>query len=56
MDLVVATYGRGFFILDGIGPLRGLAEASDEKLRVFDSPTAWRFLPRQSIKSEPGSW
>ena len=54
-DLVVATYGRGFFILDGIGPLRGLAEASGEKLRVFDSPTAWRFLPRQSIKSEPGS-
>ena len=54
-DLVVATYGRGFYILDGIGPLRALADASDDPLRVFDSPTAWRFLPRQSIKSEPGS-
>lgn len=54
-DLVVATYGRGFYILDGIGPLRDLAEASNDPLRVFDSPAAWRFLPRQSIKSEPGS-
>ncbi len=54
-DLVVATYGRGFYILDGIGPLRGLADPPESGLRVFDSPTAWRFLPTQSIKSEPGS-
>ncbi len=54
-DLVVATYGRGFWILDGIGPLRELADPPGDGLTVFDSPTAWRFLPAQSIKSEPGS-
>ena len=54
-DLVVATYGRGFYILDGVGPLRALADTPGDPLRVFDSPAAWRFLPRQSIKSEPGS-
>ncbi len=54
-DLVVATYGRGFYILDGIGPLRELADPPTEGIRAFDAPTAWRFLPTQSIKTEPGS-
>lgn len=55
-DLVAATYGRGFWILDGIGPLRELAEdRADPSFRVFGSGTTWRFLPRQTIKSEPGS-
>ncbi len=55
-DLVVATYGRGFFILDGIGPLRELADRpEDTPLRVFAPPVAWRFLPKQTIKAEPGS-
>ncbi len=54
-DLVVATYGRGFWILDGIGPLRDLAASGSGPFRVFPSPTAWRFLPRQTIKTEPGS-
>ena len=53
-DLVVATYGRGFWILDGIGPLRELAGSDPEPFRVFDSGTAWRFLPTQGIKTEPG--
>lgn len=59
-DLAVATYGRGFFILDDLGPLRALADpgfaASPEApLRVFDPPPAWRFLPKQQPKTEPGS-
>ena len=54
-DLVAATYGRGFFILDGIGPLRALADPSPEALRVFPPAAVYRFLPRQTIKSEPGS-
>ncbi len=56
-DLVAATYGRGFFILDGIGPLRALAREGEGAggLRVFEGPPAWRFLQRQTIKSEPGS-
>ena len=59
-DLAVATYGRGFFILDDVGPLRALAEApgspgAEAPLRVFDPPPAWRFLPKQQVKTEPGS-
>lgn len=54
-DLAAATYGRGFYILDGIGPLRELAAPTDEPLRVFEPPPAWRFLPRQGPKTEPGS-
>ncbi len=54
-DLVAATYGRGFFILDDIGPLRALADPPSEPLRVFAPAAAYRFLPRQAIKSEPGS-
>ena len=54
-DLVAATYGRGFYILDDIGPLRALADPSPDPLRVFPPPAAYRFLPRQTIKSAPGS-
>lgn len=60
-DLAIATYGRGFFILDDLGPLRALAEAPgspgspEPPLRVFDPPPAWRFLPKQQVKTEPGS-
>lgn len=54
-DVVVATYGRGFWILDGVGPLRDLASPGAEPFRVFPSGIAWRFLPRQTIKTEPGS-
>lgn len=54
-DLVAATYGRGFWILDDIGPLRALGEPSSEPLTAFAPPAVYRFLPRQTIKSEPGS-
>ena len=43
-DLVVATHGRGFFVLDGIGPLEHVAEASGDSLQVFPiaNVTRWR--------------
>ncbi len=52
-DLVVGTYGRGFYILDNIGPLReltGQVLASDH--HVFDIRPAYRFQSIQSIKTE----
>src|SRR5262245_1309208 len=43
-DLVVATYGRGFFILDDITPLRTLtAETLDEAAHLFPPRPAYRF-------------
>ncbi len=43
-DLVVATYGRGFWILDDITPLRELAPAVTGKdLHLFAPRSAYRF-------------
>ena len=42
-DLVVATHGRGFWILDDITPLRQLDAASDGQAAILFKPTtAWR--------------
>ncbi len=45
-DLVVATYGRGFFILDDLTPLRQLTP------EVLDSP-AHLFVPRPAYRLQP---
>jgi photosystem II stability/assembly factor-like uncharacterized protein len=43
-DLVVATYGRGFWILDDITPLRTLAQASArEDVHLFAPRPVYRF-------------
>ena len=43
-DLVVATYGRGFYILDDIGPLRALrASVLDGDAHLFAPRDAYRF-------------
>ena len=55
-DLVVATYGRGFYILDDITPLRELdagTVASD--LELFEPRLAHRFRQVQGIKTEGGT-
>jgi photosystem II stability/assembly factor-like uncharacterized protein len=52
-DLVVGTYGRGFYILDNIGPLRALsADVLSADHHVFDIRPAYRFQPIQGIKTE----
>jgi photosystem II stability/assembly factor-like uncharacterized protein len=44
-DLVISTQGRGFWVLEGIGPLREVsAEALGEPLHVFDPPRVVRRL------------
>lgn len=43
-DLIVATYGRGFWILDDVTPLRLLtAETLDEAAHLFPPRPAYRF-------------
>jgi hypothetical protein len=44
-DLVVATYGRGFWILDDITPLRSMsAEVAARPLNLFAPRSAYRFM------------
>jgi photosystem II stability/assembly factor-like uncharacterized protein len=52
-DLVVGTYGRGFYILDNVGPIRALdADVLAANHHVFDVRPAYRFQPIQGIKTE----
>ena len=51
-ELVIATHGRGFWVLDNIAPLR---QAAPERLAA----DAWLFAPPVAIRSGPGvtfSW
>jgi photosystem II stability/assembly factor-like uncharacterized protein len=42
-DLIVATHGRSFWVLDDVSPLRQLAAASGEvKAHLFTPAAAWR--------------
>src|SRR5207244_6423414 len=45
-DLVVATYGRGFWVLDDITPLRQMtAQATSAPVHLFTPRPAYRFRP-----------
>ncbi len=55
-DLVVATYGRGFYLLDDIGPLRALDNTLlSAETHLFEPRPAYRFRSVQGIKTESGS-
>ncbi|PWK25402.1 photosystem II stability/assembly factor-like uncharacterized protein [Maribacter polysiphoniae] len=52
-DLVVGTYGRGYYILDNISPLREFdLDAKDKKAHLFSLRQAYRFQERESIKTD----
>lgn len=46
-DLVGASFGRGFYILDDYSPLRGLAGAASREGTLFPVRDAWWFVPSQ---------
>lgn len=51
-DLVVATYGRGFYVLDDIASLRALDAETVESNTLFDIRDAYRWQEVQGIKTE----
>lgn len=52
-DLVICTYGRGFWVLDDMSPLRELAA----KAQQIASAPAYLFKPGDAIRSrENGNW
>ncbi len=56
-DLVIGTYGRGYYILDNIGPLRDYgSNANDKDVFLFDLRSAYRFHNKQAIKTDGPSF
>lgn len=54
-DLVGASFGRGFYILDDISPLRGLREASlDNEALLFPGRRAWWYIERHPLAFTEG--
>jgi photosystem II stability/assembly factor-like uncharacterized protein len=54
-DLVIGTYGRGFWILDDITPIQQLTdEVLASPVHLFEPRPAYRFLRRESPNSQPG--
>ena len=46
-DLVLATFGRGFFILDDFSPLRDITPAMlEKKAKLFPVKDAWQYHPK----------
>jgi photosystem II stability/assembly factor-like uncharacterized protein len=55
-DLVVATYGRGVWILDDVSPLEQIdAAALGGRAYLFTPPPAYRFRSTQGITDAPNS-
>jgi hypothetical protein len=52
-DLVVATYGRGFWIADDITPLQRVEAADRTGPVLFPPRPAWRWVPTESPFSQP---
>jgi photosystem II stability/assembly factor-like uncharacterized protein len=44
-DLVIATHGRGFWIMDDVAPLRSLASDSASSTRLFPPAPVYRLRP-----------
>ena len=52
-DLVIGTYGRGYYILDNISPLREYVDdTQDSDVHLFSLRQAYRFHDKQSIKTD----
>ena len=54
-DLVLATFGRGFYVLDDYSPLRKLNKANSKGAILFDIKDAIQYNPIQAGTSSQGS-
>ncbi len=56
-DLVIGTYGRGYYILDNVSPLREYdMDAKGKDAHLFSVRQAYRFHEQQSIKTDGPSF
>ncbi len=55
-DLVLATFGRGFYVLDDYAPLRAITEASlREPAAIYPIRDALRYIPTSKGRGSQGS-
>lgn len=50
-DLVLGTHARGFYILDDVTPLQGLAEATRQGVALFEPMRGTRYTPQADVSS-----
>ncbi|MDX1911812.1 MAG: glycosyl hydrolase [Saprospiraceae bacterium] len=49
-DLVLGTFGRGFYVLDDYSPLRNLqAQTFEQQAAIFPVKDAWMFVPNMPL-------
>jgi len=49
-DLVLGTFGRGFYVLDDYSPLRNLRqETLDKSAHIFPVKESWMFIPNKPL-------
>lgn len=54
-DLVAASFGRGFFVVDDISPLRTLSETSlDQEAMLFPGRKAWWYIEQHPLAFSAG--
>ncbi len=54
-DLVGASFGRGFFILDDYAPLRAVTEAAlEQEALLFPGRKAWWYMQQHPLSFTPG--
>ena len=51
-DLVVGTYGRGYYILDDLSSIQQFDQTTSDQIQVFDIRSSYRFSNRESIKTD----
>jgi photosystem II stability/assembly factor-like uncharacterized protein len=52
-DLVLATFGRGFYVLDDYSPLRGAAKTVEERIALLPVPDAWMYIQASPLGGGP---
>lgn len=55
-DLVVGTYGRGYYILDDLSAIRQYDSDKSGEVQVFDLRNSYRFSNKESIKTDGSSF
>ncbi|MFZ5971013.1 MAG: WD40/YVTN/BNR-like repeat-containing protein [Bacteroidota bacterium] len=48
-DLVLATFGRGFYVLDDYSPLRQLKQAENKEAHLFAVKDSWMFIENSPL-------
>lgn len=55
-DLVLATFGRGFYILDDYSPLRNLKQIEKQNYYIFPIKTALQFVQTTPLYGQGGTY